>query len=166
MTALTPDVERDREEILNVHNAWIDANRQGSIPLMVSAFVGGDKFIGININGYIYRGIAEWVKLWEGLLRTIKPIECTDTELDLHVSGDMAWLSYEGSITLTGLTPDIVGLYEEEYKEQAAPMTAPFHATEVFKREDENGNPVWKMWRFHGSPAPPGKSPGLDFDAQ
>jgi hypothetical protein len=164
MTASTPDVNRDRDEVLKLHNGWIDANRQGSIDLMRSVFVGGDKFIGVNINGYIYRGIDEWVKLWTGFLRTVKPIDVVESDLKIYVRGDMAWATYDGAMTLVGLPPETVGLYEEQYEEQYKPMTAAFHATEVFMREDEHGNPVWKMWRFHGSPAPPGKAPGLDFD--
>ena len=41
MTAMTPDLERDREEVMKLHNGWLDANRQGSIELMRSVFVGG-----------------------------------------------------------------------------------------------------------------------------
>ena len=164
MTAATTDIERDREEVMKLHNGWLDANRQGSIELMKSVFVGGDKFIGVNINGYIYRGIDEWVKLWTGFLRTVKPIDLTETDFKLYLKGDVAWAAYDGAMTLVGLPAETVGLYAQQYEEQYKPMTAAFHGTETFMREDENGNPVWKMWRFHGSPAPPGNAPGLDFD--
>ena len=164
MTAMTPDLERDREEVMKLHNGWLDANRLGSLELMRSVFVGGDKFIGVNINGYIYRGIEEWAKLWTGFLRTTKPIEVTESDFRLYLKGDMAWATYDGTMTLVGIPRDSVGLYEDQYIDQNTPLTTAWHATEIFMREDEHGNPVWKMWRYHGSPAPPGDAPGLDFD--
>lgn len=162
MAALTPDLERDREEVMKLHNGWLDANRQRSIEMMRSVFVGGDKFIGVNINGYVYRGIEEWAKLWTGFMPTVKVAEVTEEDLRLYVKGDCAWTAYRGTITIQGLKRQVTGLYEEQYTEGEF-MTAAWHGTEVFMREDEHGNPVWKMWRYHGSPSLPGASPGLDF---
>jgi hypothetical protein len=162
MSSSTPDTEHDREEVMKLHNGWLDANRIRSIDLMRSVFVGGDKFIGVNINGYVYRGIEEWAKLWTGFLPTVKVTDVSESDLRVYIKGDMAWASYFGTITLTGLPRAATGLYEEQYEEEK-PMTAAWHATEVFMREDEHGNPVWKMWRYHGSPALTGRSPGLDF---
>jgi len=163
MSSTAPDHDRDLEEVMKLHNGWLDANRNRDIPLMQQVFVGGDKFIGVNINGYVYRGIEEWVKLWTGFMPTVKVVEVTESDFELYIRGDMAWCRYFGTITLKGLPQQVVGLYEEQYEDQQKPMTAAWHATEVFMREDEHGNPVWKMWRYHGSPALTGRPPGLDF---
>ncbi|HUK90351.1 MAG TPA: nuclear transport factor 2 family protein [Blastocatellia bacterium] len=162
MSSTKTDLDRDREEVMRLHTGWLDANRQRSIEMMRSVFVGGDKFIGVNINGYIYRGIEEWAKLWTGFMPTVTTLGVTESDLILYVKGDMAWTAYQGTITVAGLPRAATGLYEEQYDE-SKPMTAAWHGTEIFMREDEHGNPVWKMWRYHGSPALPGRSPGLDF---
>jgi hypothetical protein len=35
-------------------------------------------------------------------------------------------------------------------------MVIRFRYTEIYKRDDGAGNPEWKMWHFHCSPAPEG----------
>src|ERR1700689_2516919 len=61
------DIEKDRREILAVSKKWWDANRNFSIAMMCEAFVGGDKFHGLNLNGHTYYAIDEWIQLWEYL---------------------------------------------------------------------------------------------------
>ena len=156
------DIEKDREEILAVSRKWWDANRNFSIAMMCEAFVGGDKFHGFNLNGHTYYAIDEWVQLWKYLGHVMTPLAQRDAgdpamaeprDVRLVIRGDMAFLTAESTFTVQVLPSS-----DSESALLGSPgsvMRIPFRATEVFVREDHEGNPVWKMWHFHCSPHAP-----------
>jgi ketosteroid isomerase-like protein len=150
--------ERDRREILNVSRTWWDANRKFSIPMMVDAFVGGDKFHGFNLNGHTYYGIGEWVQLWKYLARVMAPSSEASAlneprDLRVIIRGDMAFLTAE-TVFKVKVLPDSPD--ESPMLLPGQEMEMPIRMTEVFVREDHQGKPEWKMWHFHCSPkAPP-----------
>ena len=156
------DIEKDREEILAVSRKWWDANRNFSIAMMCEAFVGGDKFHGFNLNGHTYYAIDEWVQLWKYLGHVMTPLAQRDAgepamaeprDVRLVIRGDMAFLTAESTFTVQVLPSS-----DSESALLSSPgsvMRIPFRATEVFVREDHEGNPVWKMWHFHCSPHAP-----------
>jgi hypothetical protein len=47
-------------------------------------------------------------------------------------------------------------------------MTDRGRSTEIYKRDDGEGRPIWKMWHFHCSPLPPADAlrPGFKDTAQ
>jgi hypothetical protein len=157
-----PDEARDRAEILAVSKKWWDANRHGSIPMMVEAFVGGDKFHGFNLNGHTYYAIDEWVQLWNYLAHVMQPAAPTESgepamgephDVRLVIRGDMAFLTAESVFTV-----HVLPTSDAESALLPGPGSIariPFRATEVFVREDHVGKPVWKMWHFHASPCAP-----------
>ena len=156
------DIEKDREAILAVSRKWWDANRNFSIAMMCEAFVGGDKFHGFNLNGHTYYAIDEWVQLWKYLGHVMTPLAQRDAgepamaeprDVRLVIRGDMAFLTAESTFTVQVLPSS-----DSESALLSSPgsvMRIPFRATEVFVREDHEGNPVWKMWHFHCSPHAP-----------
>ncbi len=156
------DVEKDRKEILAVSRKWWDANRNFSIATMCEAFVGGDKFHGFNLNGHTYYAIDEWVQLWKYLGHVMTPLSESDAgepamaeprDMRLIIRGDMAFLTAESTFTVKVLPSS-----DSESSLLSGPgsvMRIPFRTTEVFVREDHQGNPVWKMWHFHCSPHAP-----------
>ncbi|HSU91674.1 MAG TPA: nuclear transport factor 2 family protein [Sporolactobacillaceae bacterium] len=156
------DIEKDREAILAVSRKWWDANRNFSIAMMCEAFVGGDKFHGFNLNGHTYYAIDEWVQLWKYLGHVMTPLAQRDAgepamaeprDVRLVIRGDMAFLTAESIFTVQVLPSS-----DSESALLSSPgsvMRIPFRATEVFVREDHEGNPVWKMWHFHCSPNAP-----------
>jgi hypothetical protein len=155
-------IENDRREILAVSTKWWDANRNFSIAMMCEAFVGGDKFHGFNLNGHTYSTIDEWVQLWEYLGHVMTPLSESGSgepamaeprDLRLIIRGDMAFLTAESTFTVKVLPSS-----DSESAMLSGPdsvMRIPFRTTEVFVREDHEGNPVWKMWHFHCSPHAP-----------
>jgi SnoaL-like domain len=155
-------IEKDRKEILAVSKKWWDANRHFSIAMMCEAFVGGDKFHGFNLNGHTYYTIDEWVKLWEYLGHVMtphsgssasEPAMAEPRDLRLVIRGDMAFLTAESTFTVKVLPSS-----DSESALLSGPGSVtriPFRTTEVFVREDHQGNPVWKMWHFHCSPHAP-----------
>ena len=156
------DIEKDRAEILAVSKKWWDANRNFSIAMMCEAFVGGDKFHGFNLNGHTYYAIDEWVQLWKYLGHVMTPLAQREAgepamaeprDVRLVIRGDMAFLTAESTFTVQVLPSS-----DSESALLSSPgsvMRIPFRATEVFVREDHEGNPVWKMWHFHCSPHAP-----------
>jgi hypothetical protein len=142
--------KEDVDEILRLHRLWSDANRQGSIPMMRAAFVGGDKFFGWNLNGFAYEGIEEWATLWKFLGGAKADVTLDeDEDLRVQVRGDTGWLTCTNdfSIKLGG---------------QELPGSGKFRSTEIYVREDEAGKPVWKMWHCHFSPV--AKGPRMAFE--
>ncbi|MFZ1886932.1 MAG: nuclear transport factor 2 family protein [Candidatus Binataceae bacterium] len=157
---------RDREQILAVSKMWWDANRTFSIPMMCEAFVGGDKFHGFNLNGHTYYAIGEWVQLWEYLGHVMGPASGSAAmsqprDVRLEIRGDMAFLTAESTFTVNVLPTSDAQSAALPPAGQVARI--PFRATEVFVREDHEGNPVWKMWHFHCSPHAPEGEPRMGF---
>jgi hypothetical protein len=156
------DIDKDRREIFAVSKKWWDANRNFSIDMMCEAFVGGDKFHGFNLNGHTYYAIDEWVQLWKYLGHVMTPLSESDAgepamaeprDVRLIIRGDMAFLTAESTFTVKMLPSS-----DSESASLSGPgsvMRIPFRTTEVFVREDHEGNPVWKMWHFHCSPHAP-----------
>jgi hypothetical protein len=148
-----PDVEKDRQEILRLHEVWRTANCGLHIAGMREAFVGGDRFHGFNLNTHTYHQVDEWARLWEYLRHIGFSLENLErTELRLTVKGDLGWLTWEGRIKAT--MPD----------GGALPGSGKIRGTEVYMREDEHGNPVWKMWHCHYSFAAPDGVPRMGFE--
>jgi ketosteroid isomerase-like protein len=131
--------QQDIDEIVRLHRLWSDANRQGSIPMMRAAFVGGDKFFGWNLNGFAYAGIEEWATLWKFLGGSKAEVTLDeDEDLRVQVRGDTGWLT-----SINDFTIKLGG--------KALPGSGKFRSTEVYVREDEAGKPFWKMWHCHFS---------------
>lgn len=122
------------------------------------AFVGGAHFQGFNLNGHTYFARAEWERLWEHL-RTV--MEITDVKdervLTCEIRGDMAWLAFEA--TLTAQARADAPADSSGVALPTAPTDMRFRGTEVFVREDERGEPRWKIWHVHYSPCAPAGAP-------
>ncbi|MGD9734720.1 MAG: nuclear transport factor 2 family protein [Solirubrobacterales bacterium] len=157
-----PTLDEDREAILEVHKNWWEANHGLDIPLMESCYPRGMAYLMFNLNGHPYFGIEEKVALWEHYRKELDIVEFPDIEImRIEISGDMAWVGSEGIFPIavigdqgTGASAIPVG---------SEPNYFPGRATEVYQRDDGEGNPVWKMWHFHFSVLPPAdeERPGL-----
>lgn len=164
--ASAQNLARDREQILAVSKMWWDANRTFSIPMMCEAFVGGENFHGFNLNGHTYYAIDEWVQLWKYLGHVMGPASGSSAmseprDVRLVIRGDMAFLTAESTFTVNVLPTSDAQSAALPPAGQVAKI--PFRATEVFVREDHEGNPVWKMWHFHCSPHAPEGEPRMGF---
>lgn len=154
---MSKEMTADETAILQVHKDWWEANNGLDIDRMRTVFPAGDAFLMFNLNGHPYFGVEELAKLWawyEGRI-VIGMAEVYVMRLD--VSGDMAYLVAEGNFPSRQLRqvdengePLLIGA-----SEQGFPDTIRMRATEVYKRDDNNGSPRWTMWHFHCSPIPP-----------
>jgi hypothetical protein len=148
-------VEQDREEVLRLHRQWYDANHGIDIPKMRPVFAAkGDDYLMYNLNAHPYYGLEEKTQLWAHYQKQIESAEPVRIKIDrVDVSGDMAYIACEGVLTMRMIGDEGTGASNIEAA--AEPIPFRFRSTEVYKRDDGEGNPVWKMWHFHCSPLAP-----------
>jgi hypothetical protein len=147
--------QADRDEILRLHRAWWEANRDWDIPKMRSVFA-GERYLQYNLNGHPYYGLEEKTKLWEALAGKVKIPEISEPiRLRLEICGDMAWLACENVVRVE-LPPglEVAGIPKTPFR---------IRSTEIYQRDDGSGNPVWKMWHFHCSPTAAEREPRVPF---
>jgi ketosteroid isomerase-like protein len=148
-------IEADREDILRLHRAWWEANRDWDIAKMRSVFA-GERYLQYNLNGHPYYGLAEKTKLWEALAGHVKIPEISEPiRLRLEIRGDMAWLACENVVRVelaAGL--EVPGIPKTPFR---------IRSTEIYQRDDGTGEPVWKMWHFHCSPTAAESEPRVPF---
>jgi hypothetical protein len=155
-------LEQDRDDILKLHKDWWEANHQLKIPLMQSVYPSGMSYLMFNANGHPYFGIEEKSKLWEWYQGQLNIIAFPDVEImRLTISGDMAWIGAEVIFPMLPAGEDGTG--SATWEMQADPDDNRIRATEIYQRDDGDGNPVWKMWHFHCSPLPAADEPRPGF---
>ena len=165
-----PSIDEDREAILKVHRTWWLANMLWDIPSMRQCFPVGPNYLMFNYNWHPYFGIEEKVRLWQYYKASGMQLGPPDVRImRFEIVGDLAYLANEFEIT-TVLPEGPTSLIEEV---QALPapgeiVTDRGRSTEVYKRDDGEGRPIWKMWHFHCSPLPPVAAvrPGFTDTAQ
>jgi hypothetical protein len=160
-------IEQDRGEILGVHRNWWHANQTVDIPLMTTCFPVGMNYLMYNYNWHPYFGIEEKVRLWEYYkasgLRLDQPIDVRIQKFE--VVGDLAYIACEFEMSSVmeengaELIPEVQAL-----PAQGTRLTERGRGTEVYKRDDGEGRPLWKIWHFHASPLPPTGTPRPAFN--
>jgi hypothetical protein len=148
-------IERDREEILARHKDWWEANNGLDIPRMEYCFPRGMNYLMFNLNGHPYFGIEEKVKLWEWYKNELE-LGLGDVEImQFQIHGDVAWIASELDIPLRAV--GAAGTGSETWKLEDEAEFTPYRArcTEIYRRDDGEGNPRWTMWHYHASPLPP-----------
>lgn len=142
-----PTETEDRAEILRLHNQWFRANEGLRIDQMQDVMA-GEAFHHFNLNGFSYGGVKEISKLWEALPAAFELVALkNDADLRVHVRGDMGWVSLESEVELIMVDQEGSG----NMKGEGERVTMPFRITEIYVRDDGDGNPTWKMWHFHCS---------------
>jgi ketosteroid isomerase-like protein len=158
MTTHAPnDTERfvgpadDVAAVLQCHRDWWAGNHTLEIP-RVSRNFAPDTLM-FNLNGHTYYSLAEMVQLWQYYTGVLAIDLVPLWDIRVFVSGDLAYVTSEGSLPTKAVVDDA---WAASNVELGAPDTAAldiyFRETSVFRRDDGNGNPVWKIWHFHCSP--------------
>jgi ketosteroid isomerase-like protein len=138
--------------ILEVHHCWLESNNDLIEEKMYPNFA-NPGYLQFNLNGHQYNSVDEKVKLWEGLhqigfnLQDMTIVE----EPKVHQEGNLAYLTAYWSAQVLGTAG--TGILEP----QGEPLV--FRVTEVYRKDDGRGNPVWKIWHFHASPIADPASP-------
>lgn len=142
----------DLDEILSVHKGWYESNVGLVADTMLPYFPVGDGYHQFNLNGFTYDGVRDKHKLWVNLNKMGVDITAQQDLVgpDVQIFGDVALLTAEGVADLVMPTPS--GNLSDS-------VPTRFRITEFFRRDDGEGNPVWKIWHMHVSPNAPEGSP-------
>ncbi|UQS25971.1 nuclear transport factor 2 family protein [Amycolatopsis thermalba] len=130
----------DREQILDAHKGWYETNVGLAADRMLDYFPSGDKYHQFNLNGHTYHGARDKHRLWVNAAKIGLDITAIKDTVgpDVQVFGDVALLTAEGVADL--LLPG-----------QSDSVPTPFRTTEFYRRDDGDGQPVWKIWHMHCS---------------
>jgi hypothetical protein len=134
----------DLEQIVAVHQGWYESNIGLDADAMLQYFPAGEGYHQFNLNGWTYSGVMYKHKLWmngkaAGLNITMQKDVIGP---DVQIFGDVAVVTAEGGIELVQPTSE-AGL--------TSPTPMGFRITEFLRKDDGQGNPVWKVWHMHVS---------------
>lgn len=154
-------VEEDRQEVIRIHEAWWKANDTLDIPAMKPLIPEGDNFLMFNLNGQPYIGVDGHVRIWEFLTGKYEYPEPLKVEImDMDVQGDLAWIACEAQGRIRFLSEEA----NFETVEDSASESRASRTTEIFKRDDGQGNPEWRLWHFHCSALPAPDEVRMGYD--
>jgi len=145
MTELTINDPGDVEQILAVHMSWLESNNGLDVERMYPNFA-NPGYYQFNLNGHTYASVDEKVTLWEQLHATdfdLADMKIVDEPV-IYSDGHLAYLMTVWSALVVGT--GTTGLMEPD----SDPVV--FRVTEVYRKDDGQGAPVWKIWHFHASP--------------
>lgn len=151
--------EEDRDAVLAISEQWWRANVGLDIPAMRRCFPSGQNFSMYNRNSFTYFGIDEITRLWQYFTDNGYPPRLTQTVnlVRVEVWGDTALVA--GELTYRRvLSPD------QRDWESGASQLAGSKFTEVYRRDDGDGNARWTMWHFQSASMQPWDQPRTAFD--
>jgi hypothetical protein len=142
----------DEQALLDLHRDWYYSNFNVNIPLMRTVFPKGEEsYIMYNLNGFPYFGLEELDALWRFYAQTQNFGLAVDKVMRVDVSGDLGYVISEGIFPV-----EVFKAAEDNGFEGTGKVDIRFRSTEIYKRDDGEGNPTWSMWHFHCSPVPDG----------
>lgn len=150
----------DIEAIRVAHRDWwaanntVDNNGRETVERAARNFAPGTLMF--NLNGHTYYGLDEMRRAWEYYVGAIEIEVCYLWDYRIHVEGDLAYLTCEGVFPTKAATEEGWKASNIEIGEAAgAPVGVRFRETSIARRDDGEGNKVWKLWHFHCSPSAP-----------
>ncbi|WP_051792570.1 YybH family protein [Amycolatopsis jejuensis] len=144
----------DVEAVREAHRDWWAANFTREMGRRKRSFA--PDTLMFNLNGHTYYGLDEMVQVWSYYTDNIDNGVPELWDYRIFVSGDLAYLTCEGVFLSRAKTEQGWGTSNATLNDQASDFTRiRFRETSVLRRDDGEGNPVWKIWHFHCSPAAP-----------
>ncbi|WP_033289840.1 hypothetical protein [Amycolatopsis jejuensis] len=159
----SPNPDADVAEIVHLHTEWWGANHGIDIPRMTPNFpVGANNYLMFNLQGHPYYGLDEKVALWTKYSAELAvPEEPVTRIVQLVVEGNAAWLAADVLFTVAEIGEEGLGAGSTGYHANGAKHRV--RSTECYLRDDGTGEPSWRMWHFHCSPAPDADEPRPAF---
>jgi ketosteroid isomerase-like protein len=143
--------QRDREQILKLHDAYIDANTSFDLQKLEPLWSKAPEALFFNLNGHTYKGREHWFRLWKYYVQNVNSSYWTPFDIGGVVSNDMAtiWCHRRARRTWTGKEPPPKDIHYsgDEF------MT---RSTMVFRKEADE----WRVVHAHFSEASSGPRPG------
>jgi ketosteroid isomerase-like protein len=129
----------DEQEILELHRGFVHANTCGDTDFLRAHMAPGPEgFRWYNLNKSVYVGMDHIIRLWDFLVAMGGSAECPIHEEQVHVNGDMGFVSYR-----QGFYADFGAMGQVHFEARS---------TEIWERQDGE----WKMVHFHCSEHEPG----------
>ena len=144
--ALFTGSKQDRDEIIAMHRAYLDANTNDlSASDLRKIWSADPNCVFFNGTGYNYYGIDDWLKLWEYFRPRVKIVEPWKS-MDVRLVGDDKTAVVTSIRTARGKWTGKTAAPEWTEKPWRS------RATEVFRKE----NGAWKCVHIHISTEPEG----------
>lgn len=146
----------DVEAIRVAHRDWWAANHLTD-PIRSARNFAQDTLM-FNLNGHTYYGLDEMLPMWRYYADNLDIDMCYLWDYRISVHGDVALITAEGIFPTKERTTE--GAWQASNLQigtvDGSTVGVRFRETSFAKRDDGNGNPVWKLWHFHcsvGAPA-------------
>jgi ketosteroid isomerase-like protein len=150
-TNLVGGTTEDREQILRLHEDYLDANTRFDWQKLDGIWSAAPEAVFFNLNGHTYNGRDHWIRLWKFYGQNVQSGYWTPFDIGGVVSNDLAviWCHRRTKRQWTGSQPPPRDLY--------------YDATEFISRSTmtfrkEQGS--WRVVHAHFSPADSGPRPG------
>ena len=159
--------EQDIREIRRVHRQWWAANRGLDVDRMRECFA--PDYLMWNLNSHPYFSLAEKEHLFRYYKDHMVPTEPPELwDIRVTVVGDVAYVTSEGILPVVMKSAEGSGSATMDgvaarYERRGDTVRFRFRETAIFRRDDGEGNPDWKIWHFHCSPLAPLDEPRPGF---
>jgi ketosteroid isomerase-like protein len=148
---LVGGTDADRQEILRLHEKYIDVNARFDWGNLQPLFSGAPEATYFNLNGHTYKGREHWTRLWKFYIQNVQSGYWTHYDIGGTVTDDLAvvWCHRETQRTWTGKEPPPRDINYANQKFFS-------RSTMVFRKEDGQ----WRVVHAHFSPGDSGPRPG------
>ncbi|MGH9030687.1 MAG: YybH family protein [Acidimicrobiia bacterium] len=129
----------DEATILELHHGFVEANKTGDTSYLRAHMAPGPEgFRWYNLNKSVYVGMEHIIRLWDFLVALGGQATIPIKEEQVHVSGDVAFVSY-------------IMQFDADFGAMGK-VSQSARSTEIWERQ----NGEWKMIHFHCSEHEPG----------
>jgi hypothetical protein len=141
----------DRQEILRLHERYIDVNTRFDWENLQPIFSAAPEALFFNLNGHTYRGREHWTRLWKFYVAQVQSTYWTPYDIGGVMSSDLAvvWCHRKTKRVWTGKEPPPRDIHYDGTEFVS-------RSTMVFRKE----NGAWRVVHAHFSPADSGPRPG------
>ena len=141
--------EADRETLLALHAAYLEANARFDWEALAGIWSGAEWAAFFNLNGHTYTGREHWIRLWKYYAGKLETGAWTPYDLGGTIAGDLAAIWCHRKTRLR---------WVDEDEKPSALHDADFvsRSTMVFQREAEG----WRVVHVHFSEASADERPG------
>lgn len=140
----------DRQRVLEVHQAYLDANATFDWRALRSVWSGGPSNVFFNMNGHTYVGLEHWTRLWQYYGERLETGQWEPFDVSVIIRGDLALVTCHRRTRTRWKGP--------ESERPANQADRAFVSRSTMELAKEQGD--WKTVHVHFSEASSGPRPG------
>jgi ketosteroid isomerase-like protein len=148
---LVGGADEDRQEILRLHEKYLDANARFDWQNLEPVFSPAPEATYFNLNGHTYNGREHWIRLWQYYGQNVQSAYWAPYDIGGTVADDLAvvWCHRKTRRQWTGNKSPTRNINYDNTEFVS-------RSTMVFRKEDGH----WRVVHAHFSPSDPGSRPG------